>query len=242
MTPKEKYILAMDLGTSGPKVALFSSQGEMLGSEFEETKLLLFPDGGAEQSPGDWWDAIQKATKRLLARGLAANEDIVAIACTGQWSGTVAVDREGNALGNAVIWMDSRGGRQVQQIAGGALNIQGYSPVKLFQWIRLTGGAPAIAGKDPIAHILYLKQTQPDIYRQAFKFLEPIDYLGLRLTGRFAASFDSISLHWMTDNRNGGCAKMCRSSWVRPTCIPRRSARGRWRITKRIFTSARPAG
>lgn len=202
MTSKEKYILAMDLGTSGPKVALFSSQGEMLGSEFEETKLLLFPGGGAEQSPDDWWDAIQKATKRLLARGLAANEDIVAIACTGQWAGTAAVDKEGNALGNAIIWMDSRGGEQIHQIVSGPINIQGYSPLKLFQWIRLTGGAPAIAGKDPIAHILHLKQNQPEIYRQAFKFLEPIDYLGLRLTGRFAASFNSISLHWLTDNRD----------------------------------------
>lgn len=202
MTSREKYILAIDLGTSGPKVALFSSQGEMLGSEFEEIKLLLFPDGGAEQSPNEWWDAIQKAAKRLLARGLAASENIVAIACTGQWSGTVAVDQNGDALGNAIIWMDSRGGPQIHQIAGGALNIQGYSPAKLIQWIRLTGGAPAIAGKDPIAHILHLKQHQPEIYRRAFKFLEPIDYIGLRLTGRFAASFDSISLHWMTDNRD----------------------------------------
>ncbi len=202
MASKEKCILAIDLGTSGPKVALFSSLGEMLGCEFEETKLLLFPDGGAEQSPDDWWDAIHRAAKRLLSRGLAANENIVAVACTGQWSGTVAVDKDGNALGNAIIWMDSRGGPQVHQIAGGAINIQGYSPAKLFQWIRLTGGAPAIAGKDPIAHILYIKQNQPDLYRRTFKFLEPIDYIGLRLTGQCAASFDSIPLYWLTDNRD----------------------------------------
>ena len=31
----EKYILAIDLGTSGPKVALFSLQGELIGSEFQ---------------------------------------------------------------------------------------------------------------------------------------------------------------------------------------------------------------
>jgi xylulokinase len=202
MSSVDTFILAIDLGTSGPKVALFSSQGEMLGSEFEETRLLLLPDGGAEQSPDDWWDAIQNAAKRLLARGPASNEGIVAIAITGQWAGTVPVDAGGNALGNAIIWMDSRGGAQIHQIAGGAINIQGYSPAKLLRWIHLTGGAPAMAGKDPIAHILNLKQNQPDIYQRTFKFLEPIDYLGLRLTGRFAASFDSISLHWLTDNRD----------------------------------------
>lgn len=196
----DKYILAIDLGTSGPKVALFSTQGELLGSEFEEVRLLLFEDGGAEQLPNEWWKAIDTATKRLLARGLVPAEDIVAISSTGQWSGTVAVDADGNAIGNAVIWMDSRGAPYITQVAGGPL--QGYAPGKLLQWIRLTAGAPAVSGKDPIAHILYLKNIRPEIYQRAHKFLEPIDYVGLRLTGRMAASFASITLHWMTDNRD----------------------------------------
>ncbi len=198
----DKYILAIDLGTSGPKVALFSTQGELLGSEFEEVRLLLFDDGGAEQVPDEWWTAIDKAAKRLLARGLVPPEDIVAISSTGQWSGTVAVDADGNAIGDAIIWMDSRGAPYVAQAAGGLLNVQGYAPGKLIKWIRLTAGAPAVSGKDPIAHILFLKHTRPEIYRSAHKFLEPIDYLGLRLTGRIAASFDSITLHWLTDNRD----------------------------------------
>ena len=197
----DKYILAIDLGTSGPKVALFSTHGELLGSEFEETRLLLFDNGGAEQSPGEWWQAIDKAVKRLLARGLAPSGDIVAVASTGQWSGTVAVDEAGNALGNAIIWMDARGAPYIRQIGGGGLEVQGYAAGKLIQWIRKTGGIPGNAGKDPIAHILYLKHAHPEIYRQAWKFLEPMDYIGLRLTGRMAASFNSIVLHWLTDNR-----------------------------------------
>ncbi len=56
--------------------------------------------------------------------------------------------------------------------------------------------------KDPIAHILYLKNIHPEIYQRAHKFLEPIDYVGFRLTGRMSASFASITLHWMTDNRD----------------------------------------
>ena len=183
----DKFILAIDLGTSGPKVALFSTQGELLGSEFEETRLLLMENGGAEQSPAEWWTAIDKAVKRLLSRGLAPNEDIVAVASTGQWSGTVAVDEAGNALGNAIIWMDARGAPYIRQIVGGGLEVQGYSAGKLIKWIRLTGGIPGNAGKDPIAHILYLKHVHPEI--------------GLRLTGRFAASFNSIVVHWLTDNR-----------------------------------------
>jgi len=198
----DKFILAIDLGTSGPKVALFSTQGEMAGSEFEETQLILLPDGGAEQSPEEWWQAIRKAAMRLLARGLVPNEAIAAIAFTAQWSGTVPVDEEGHALANAIIWMDSRGSPYVKQIVSGPLQIQGYGLAKLIKWIQLSGGIPASAGKDPTAHILYFKYVHPEIYECTCKFLEPVDYLGLCLTGRKAASFDSITLHWLTDNRD----------------------------------------
>jgi xylulokinase len=202
MSSTDKYILAIDLGTSGPKVALFSTQGELIGSEFEETKVMLFPDGGAEQSPDDWWNAIEKAGKRLLAKGHISNNDIVAIASTAQWSGTVAVDQDGKALGNAIIWMDSRGAPYIHKMADGFPKVEGYGLAKILKWIQLTGGAPGNSGKDPIAHILYLKDIHPEIYQRTYKFLEPIDYIGLRLTGQFAASFNSITLNWLTDNRN----------------------------------------
>jgi xylulokinase len=201
MSSTKKFIMSIDLGTSGPKVALATTGGELLGSEFEETQLILLPDGGAEQSTVDWWQAIDKAVKRLLGRNLAPSEDIVSIAITGQWSGTVPVDETGNALSNAIIWMDSRGAPFIKQIVDGPIKAEGYALGKLLRWIQLTGGIPVHAGKDPIAHILYLKHEQPDVYRRAHKFLEPIDYIGLRLTGQMAASFPSITLHWVTDNR-----------------------------------------
>ncbi|GJQ36100.1 MAG: carbohydrate kinase [Anaerolineaceae bacterium] len=198
----EKYVLAIDLGTSGPKVALFSLRGDLVGSEFQENRLILLPDGGAEQSPAEWWEAIDTAVKRLLGRKLVPNDDVIAIGTTGQWSGTVAVDRDGKALSNAIIWMDSRGEPYIREICGGAIEVEGYEPVKLWKWIRATGGVPSNTGKDPIAHILYFKNVHPEIYERTYKFLEPIDYLGLLLTGKFAASVNSIVLHWLTDNRN----------------------------------------
>ncbi len=68
-TPR-KVILAIDLGTSGPKVALVAVGGTVLGHEFEPVELLLLPGGGAEQRPGEWWTAITTAARRLLGRGL----------------------------------------------------------------------------------------------------------------------------------------------------------------------------
>jgi len=115
--------------------------------------------------------------------------------------GTVAVDRDGRPLMNALTCMDSRGRRYINDIIDGWIKIRGYGVLKLFRWLRLTGGAPGRSGKDSIAHILYIKNEHPEIYEKTYKFLEPKDYVNSRFTGRFAASFDSIALHWLTDNR-----------------------------------------
>jgi xylulokinase len=121
---------------------------------------------------------------------------------TTQWSGTVAVDEKGDPLMNAIIWMDSRGAEHAQKLMHGPVRVDGYAVGKILKWIRLAGGGPSRSGKDTISHILYIKNKLPDIYKRTYKFLEPKDYLNLYFTGRFAASFDSITIYWITDNRD----------------------------------------
>ena len=169
--------MAIDLGTSGPKVALVSTDWEVVASDFEPTDLTLFENGGAEQDPAQWWNAIRTASKRLIDLQVVPSSDIIAISCTAQWSGTVAVDKTGNHLANAIIWMDSRGATSIKRIVDGLVKIEGYAAQKLIKWIRMTGGAPGHSGKDPIAHILYMKDEMPEIYERAHMFLEPKDYL-----------------------------------------------------------------
>ncbi len=94
----EKFILSIDLGTSGSKTALVSTHGKVVDFEFQEVPVALLPDGGAEQRPGDWWAAIMATSKRLLGKGLVNPDDVVAIAGSTQWAGTVAVDREAARL------------------------------------------------------------------------------------------------------------------------------------------------
>src|SRR5512133_762654 len=105
----EKLILAVDLGTSGMKVALITVSGRVLGWEAEPVRLILTPDGGAEQSPGEWWQAFLSAAGRLIQREQEAASAVIAVCCSTQGEGTVAVDKEGKALSNAILWMDMRG-------------------------------------------------------------------------------------------------------------------------------------
>lgn len=200
-TASSPCILSVDLGTSAVKLALISTRGAILGGEVEPLALSLLPAGGAEQEPESWWSAIVRATRRLLERGAAAPADVIGVNVGAQWSGTVAVDEQGRPLRPALLWMDSRGAPHVRRAARGLVSFEGYGLGKLLTWVRLTGGAPSLSGKDPLGHILFLQHEHPELYRNTYKFLEPKDWLNLRLTGRFAASYDSIAVHWVTDNR-----------------------------------------
>jgi xylulokinase len=195
-------ILAVDLGTSGMKVALIATHGQVLGWEAQPIGLTLTPDGGAEQSPEEWWQAFITAAQRLIARNLAPRETIKAICCSTQGEGTVPVDRDGQALMNCILWMDMRGAPFLQKAVRGTINVAGADAIKLLQWIHLTGGMPSLTGKDPAGHMLLVREKFPEVYERTYKFLNVLDYLNLRLTGRFAATFDSILTSWVTDNRN----------------------------------------
>lgn len=197
-----EHVLAIDLGTGGPKAALVDADGHITASEFEPTPLELLDGGGAEQDPDGWWSAITAAVHRLMGGGHVEPDRIVAVSVTSQWSGTVAVDADGRHLYPAVIWMDDRGAEHIKSITTGKVNVAGYDPRRLRHWISRTGGVPSHSGKDPVAHILWLRHERPDVYRAAHAFLEPCDYLNARLTGRQVASYDSIVAHWLTDNRD----------------------------------------
>jgi xylulokinase len=192
-------VLGIDLGTSGPKVGLIERDGQVRDREFEPTPVGLGPGGAAEQRTEDWWAAIAAASQRLLARNDA---DVRAVVVTGQWAGTVALGADGHALAPACIWMDARGAPYVRALAGGHVHVAGYEPRKLARWIRRTGGAPSLSGRDPLGHILWLRAARPELYAASAYFLEPIDWLGYRLTDRVATTGVTATMHWVTDTRD----------------------------------------
>ncbi|MDJ0764494.1 MAG: FGGY-family carbohydrate kinase [Myxococcota bacterium] len=198
---RDPLILAVDHGTSGMKVALVTISGNILGWETEPVRLIITPDGGAEQSPDEWWAAFLSAAQRLLKREASLRPRVSAICCSTLGEGTVPVDQNGNPLSNCILWMDMRGAPHLKKQLHGLINIESASIIKVMRFVRLTGGMPSMTGKDPAGHMLFIRDAQPDLYAKTYKFLNVLDYLNLRLTGRFVATYDSILTSWVTDNR-----------------------------------------
>jgi len=201
-TDSTPLILAVDLGTSGIKVALVEINGGVLAWESQPVRLLVTPDGGAEQVPDEWWSALQQATHRLWERRPSFARRVIAVCCSTQGEGTIPVDRDGRPLMNCILWMDMRGASDLKRQLGGLINIDGAALTSVLRYVRLTAGMPSMTGKDPAGHMLFIRDHHPEIYERTYKFLNVLDYMNLRLTGRFSATFDSIVTSWVTDNRN----------------------------------------
>lgn len=192
--------IGIDLGTSSVKISLVDANRISLGTATRTYELRIGKDGMAEQDPQQWVDGVLDGMQEVISN--ASDVAIKGIGLTGQWSGTVPVDRDGNAIHDAIIWMDTRGSKEIEDLTGGFPSLAGYRVDKLATWLRITGGAPTHSGKDSLAHILYIKEDLPELYERTYKFLEPKDFIALKLTGKFAASWDNVALLWVTDNRN----------------------------------------
>ncbi|HEV3226166.1 MAG TPA: FGGY-family carbohydrate kinase [Acidimicrobiales bacterium] len=196
----DRYVLAVDLGTTGLKVGIVSTTGEIMWTADAELTTVHLPHGGAEQDADEWWRLISDATRAALRSGVIDPGKLVAVSTTGEWASTVPVDDQGVPVGPCILWMDTRGGRHVRRRIGG--KVSGYKAKAIANWIRRTGGAPATSGADPIGHMLHLATDRPDIARAARWYLEPVDYLGMRFTGEAIATHASMTGAWLTDNRN----------------------------------------
>jgi xylulokinase len=199
-----RYVLALDLGSGGPKAAIVSDDGQVIASADEKTATYLLPGGGAEQDPEEWWTGIQKAARKTIRDAGVPADKIVAVACDSQWSVVVPVDEHGEPLMKAVHWLDHRGGPYNRKIAAGFPSIQGYGLAKLLKWIRLSGFAPTHSGVDSLGHVLFIKNERPEIYAKTHKFLEPMDYLVSRLTGKITATQKTMAPFMIVDNRQWG--------------------------------------
>ena len=177
-----KYLLAHDLGTSGNKATLFSEDGEMVASRTVSYDTHYFNRVWAEQNPEDWWSAVCGSTQQLLAESGISPSEIAVVALSGQMMGSTCVDRQGNPLRPSIIYCDQRSEKEAADI---------LAQISMEEAYRIIGHR--VAAVYSLPKLMWVKNNQPEIYRQTFKTLCAKDYVNFKLTGVFATDFSDAS-------------------------------------------------
>lgn len=167
-----KYLLAHDLGTSGNKATLFSTEGECISSSVISYGVEYSHGVWAEQDPEDWWRAVCESTRNIL--GDISPADIAAVSFSGQMMGTVPVGRDGEALRSSLIWADMRAGEQAAALG------REVGPETVY---RITGHR--LSASYSIEKLLWIRDNQPEIFKKVYKTLCAKDYIIAKLTGNF---------------------------------------------------------
>ena len=94
-----KYVIAYDIGTTGVKTCIFSISDriELVAAHSEGYKLYVMPNGGAEQDPDEWWDAMRTCTNQVMKKSKINKKKITGISFCSQMQGVVLVDKDANA-------------------------------------------------------------------------------------------------------------------------------------------------
>lgn len=199
-------VLAIDLGTTGVKVAVVDHAAAVLAGAGEVLPMIFTDHGGAggvEQDVENWWQAIGRCARRAVANAGLAATDVTLIAVTSQYTSTVPVADDGRPVGNAIMWMDARGRRHNPATKGPAAR----DPAVRQRWLDVHGMAPS--GNDDIGHVAFIRAEQPDVYAAAAAFVEPMDAIAARLTGRVTATQNTMFPMLAIDNRTWGATEYC---------------------------------
>lgn len=200
------YVIAYDVGTTGLKSCLFYIEKgqpiKLIAGETKDYDLYVLDNGGVEQNPDQWWDAMCVTTKKLLETSGTPKEEIQGISFCAQMQAVVLVDAEGNPLMNAMSYMDNRGKDQIEKLMHSGFKIAGMNAWKLLRSLQLSG---AVSGsvKDPVFKYRWVADNKPEVFAKIHKWLDVKDYLVCRATGRFTMSRDSAFSTLVYDTRKG---------------------------------------
>lgn len=170
-----KKILTFDIGTTAVKTAVFDSNLKAVTQTREEYELITGSKGQVELDAEQYWQAVLRGARSMLSFPGISRDDICAIAVTTQGETLIPVDQDGHALRNAIVWLDGRAVRESEFINSQINPDEFYSRT----------GIPECNGLCPVSKLLWIKNNEPEVYRQACKFLLLEDYIIFRLTGRF---------------------------------------------------------
>ena len=113
----ERYILALDQGTTSSRAILFNHQGTICKVEQKEFTQHFPQPGWVEHNANEIWDSQRGVVLDLITSMKLTAEQIAAIGITNQRETTVVWHREtGEPIYNAIVWQDRRTASYCEQL------------------------------------------------------------------------------------------------------------------------------
>jgi xylulokinase len=162
-----KLFLGIDIGTSVTKGTLIREDGKVVAQEYSRAKYGSSSHTGSEHDPQKvWWDEFRKITTKLLEENSERRDKVESIAVTGMIPNITLIDKNGNHLGNSILFYDAR-----------AYDIEKKldSDLKSPKWQN-----------EVLSKLIWIKTNKPDVWNQTHKIVTTHSYIAFRLTGKYS--------------------------------------------------------
>ena len=188
----KSVLLGVDLGTSSCKVTALNTDTETISHASEPYDVRYPRENWAEQNPEVWYKKCQQTISQVVEK-LGSEAVVEAIGVTGQMIGAVVVDEKGQPVRPAILWMDQRSAPQAEKLKD-----------RIGENISQITKTP-INTAYTLPKLLWIKEEEPDTWKQIYRILLPKDYIRFKLTGVFATDitdasgtllFDSEECRW----------------------------------------------
>jgi xylulokinase len=185
-----QYVIGCDIGSQSLKTLLISVEGKICGESSASYPIDYPQPAWAEQAAAAWIDALAQAVRALLIQNDVSAQQIVALGLDAQVDGLVAVDRNGQPVYPAMIWMDRRAVEQCDR-AGRHISREAV--------LEITG-----LNLDPMhvaPKIRWLADQQPELFEKVEAVLLPGSYVAHTLTGESGVDYSNASSTMLMDVR-----------------------------------------
>jgi len=194
MSKSLPLVVSLEVGSSGVRSAIVYVNGAVVASSLRPLDTLIGDDGSMLQDGDSIWEAAKLCVADSVRSEKVNVDDIEALICSGQYASIIPVTENGEPVGPLYLYSDHRGSEHTA-------DFYEKNPEAFQQLCDKHGRLVSGSGDDPLTSMLFIRESQPEIWAKTFCFLEPMDYLQARLTGRCVANQSSNHSWMMIDNR-----------------------------------------
>jgi sugar (pentulose or hexulose) kinase len=186
---RSDLVVGLDCSTTGTKAIAFNKKGKIVARALEAIPLFSPKPNYYEQDPNDWWLSVQRALQKITRQ--VNPERITALAVSNQRETFVPLDKKGNCLRPAIVWLDERCKDEVESFA------QKIGKSKIH---RITGKPADYA---PVVYRLaWMKKNEPALFKKIGMICDVHTFIVWKLTGSFKTSWASADPLGLFDLKN----------------------------------------